>query len=287
MNTASDIQLVECPRDAMQGWAHMIDTTRKISYLKTLLKVGFHTIDFGSFVSPKAIPQMADTAEVYAAIEKDIAQNRLLAIIANERGAENALQHDRIEYLGFPFSVSPTFQRRNTNATIEEALVRVKNIQQLCIEKGRTLVVYLSMGFGNPYGDDYSEELVLQWAKDFAGMGVQIISLADTVGVATPDQVYGVTQHLVQYLPDTTIGVHLHASPDSRYEKLTAAFEAGCRRFDGAMKGFGGCPMAKDELVGNMDMETMIRFFKTKGIDTGIDEAALEEASRMAMETFV
>lgn len=286
MTNRKSVKIIECPRDAMQGWAHPIPTSTKIEYLNTLLEVGFDTIDFGSFVSPKAIPQMADTLEVYQAIQDKIQSNQLLAIIANERGASQAAALKNIKYLGFPFSISPTFQMRNTNATIEEAFERVKNIQRICSENQKELVVYLSMGFGNPYGDDYSTDLVIDWAQQLMKENISIISLADTVGIATAKEVYSTTKLLLEAISSVEVGVHLHASEDTRMEKLAAAFEAGCLRYDGAIKGFGGCPMAKDDLVGNMDTEWMVEFFKNKNIDTGINEEALQKASLLALQVF-
>ena len=271
----------------MQGWKSIISTEKKIEYLNTLLKVGFHTLDFGSYVSAKAIPQMADTAEVLKGLQLEGTNTKLLAIVANVRGAETALASQQISYLGFPFSVSETFQLRNTNSTIEESLVRVQEIQNLCVGKGTELVVYISMGFGNPYGDPYSNQLVYSWADKLAQMGINIISLADTVGLATPEQVYSVTEYVVKSLPGKTIGVHLHSSPFGWKEKLEAAVTAGCRRFDGALKGIGGCPMANDELVGNMSTEKMISFFMEKKLLAPINENALRESLRLASEIFI
>jgi len=280
------LHLVECPRDAMQGWKTLIPTERKIRYINALLKVGFDTIDFGSFVSPKAIPQMADTADVLDGLDLSGSRSRLLAIVANQRGAEEAVARDQISYLGFPLSVSETFQLRNTNSSIQESLTRVENIQNLCVKSGKTLVVYLSMGFGNPYGDPYDEEIVFSRANQLVAMDVGIISLADTVGLADAQQVYDITSYLVDSLPGTEWGVHLHSTAKNREEKLDAAYRAGCRRFDGALKGIGGCPMANDDLVGNMDTEAMIRFFEQQGLNTGLDLKALGEATRIAGEIF-
>jgi hydroxymethylglutaryl-CoA lyase len=279
------LHLVECPRDAMQGWKEWIPTEKKIQYINAILKVGFHTIDFGSFVSPKAIPQMSDTAEVLKGLDLSTS-SKLLAIIANERGAQDAAQYDEINYLGFPFSVSETFQQRNTNSSIEDALVRVEKIQEICLQSKKEFVVYLSMGFGNPYGDAWSEEIVFHWAKELVNRGIKILSLADTVGLATADQVGKITRHLIDALPNTTIGVHLHSTASNRIEKLDAAYQAGCRRFDGALKGIGGCPMANDDLVGNMDTEWVIQFFKEKEVDLNINESALAEALRLAENLF-
>jgi len=279
------IKLIECPRDAMQGWKKHIPAEQKIRYINSLLKVGFHSIDFGSFVSPKAIPQMADTATVLEGLDQG--NSGLLAIIANQRGAAEAVVFDRISYLGFPFSVSPTFQQRNTNASIEESLERVEEIQNLCIKTGKQLVVYLSMGFGNPYGDPWDEEIVFEWVNRLVAMDIGILSLADTIGIATPEQVYEMTSYLVESLPGTEIGVHLHSTAENWQQKLEAAVKAGCKRFDGALKGIGGCPMADDELVGNMNTEWMIDYFQQQGIETGIDTNALKESLAIAGEIFV
>jgi len=287
MNDTNKIKLVECPRDAMQGWAHFIPTNRKIAYINELLKVGFDTIDFGSFVSPKAIPQMADTNEVIRNIDISNTSTKLLAIIANERGAQDAVMYDSISYLGFPFSVSETFQKRNTNATIEESLERVEEIQNLCIKNKKELVVYISMGFGNPYGDVYNEEVVFEWVNKLVALDIGIISLADTVGLATAAQVKKVTQYLVDSLPGTEIGVHLHSTADNWKAKADAALQAGCLRFDGALKGIGGCPMAGNDLVGNMDTELMIPYFTELHLSKGLNIDALKNCSRMASEIFI
>jgi hydroxymethylglutaryl-CoA lyase len=277
--------LVECPRDAMQGWAAFIPTEKKIAYLNTLLQVGFHTLDFGSFVSPKAIPQMADTAAVLKGLRWNTA-TRLLAIIANVRGAEEAAAFDEITYLGFPFSVSETFQLRNTNSTIAQSLQRVEEIQRICVQRNKQLVIYISMGFGNPYGDAWSEAIVFDWINKITALGVQIISLADTVGLATPQQVFSVTSYVVQHLPQHQIGVHLHSTAENREAKIAAAWQAGCRRFDGAMKGIGGCPMANDELVGNIDTEWLISFLEQYEGLPNLDKTALVKSSNLANEIF-
>jgi hydroxymethylglutaryl-CoA lyase len=286
-NRKSQISLVECPRDAMQGWKHFIPTEKKIAYINALLKVGFDTIDFGSFVSPKAIPQMADTSEVIGNLEMGFTKSKLLAIVANERGATDAVVYDEITYLGFPFSVSETFQKRNTNSTIEESLSRVEEIQNLCIKNKKELVVYISMGFGNPYGDVYNEEIVFNRVDKLVEMDIKIISLADTVGLATAAQIKSVTKYLVDVLPEIEIGVHLHSTAINWIDKVDAALAAGCKRFDGALKGIGGCPMADDELVGNMDTELMIPYFKGKELLHNLDMDALTKCSRMASEIFI
>ncbi len=284
---SSQIKLIECPRDAMQGWPHFIPTQKKIEYINALLKVGFDTIDFGSFVSPKAIPQMADTGKVIGNLELGGSSSKLLAIIANERGATDAVVYDEISYLGFPFSVSETFQKRNTNSTIAESLSRVEEIQNLCIKNKKELVVYISMGFGNPYGDVYNETIVFESVNKLVAMDIKIISLADTVGLATKELVYGITKYLVDSLPETEIGVHLHSTATNWKEKIDAALLAGCKRFDGALKGIGGCPMADDELVGNMDTELMIPYFEEKDLLNNLNKDVLQSCSMLASEIFV
>ncbi len=284
-NQQKNIKLIECPRDAMQGWKTFIPTEKKIQYINTLLQVGFDTIDFGSFVSAKAIPQMADTKEVVRNLDLGTGKTKLLAIVANERGAEEAVVFDEITYLGFPFSVSETFQQRNTNSSISESLERVEVIQELCIKNKKQLVLYLSMGFGNPYGDQWSEEIVFEWAEKLVALDIEILSLADTVGLATAEQVKRMTAYLIQQLPKTEIGVHLHSTSFNWKEKLEAAYSAGCKRFDGALKGIGGCPMANDELVGNMDTEKMIRFFETE-TDLHLNKEALQKSLQLADELF-
>ncbi len=283
----STIKLVECPRDAMQGWKHFIPTEQKIRYINSLLKVGFDTIDFGSFVSPKAIPQMADTKDVIGKLELDSSKSKLLAIVANVRGGEEAVIYDEITYLGFPFSISPTFQMRNTNSTIEESLERVEGLQELCIKNKKQLVVYLSMGFGNPYGDEYNEDILLKWADEMVNRDITIISLADTVGVATPAQISFALNTLIPKYPSTTIGVHLHSTATNWKDKLEAAINAGCTRFDGALKGIGGCPMAQDDLVGNMNTELMISYVEQRNLLERLNQEALEESLQIAAEIFV
>lgn len=286
MSRKPTIDLVECPRDALQGWKEDIPNDLIIRYLNTLLRVGFHTLDFGSFVSAKAIPQMADTDEILYSLDLKGSKTKLLAIIANTRGAEEAAAHTNITYLGFPFSISDTFQLRNTNSTIEESLIRVEEIQEICEKNGKKLVIYISMAFGNPYGDPYSETIVFKWVEKMIRMGIETISLADTVGVATPEQVYEITRMLVSVLPNTEIGVHLHSRRHNWKEKIDAALKANCRRFDGAMKGIGGCPMANDDLVGNMNTELMVPYFEELHLLNGIDKVALSEASALANQIF-
>jgi hydroxymethylglutaryl-CoA lyase len=280
------IKLIECPRDAMQGWPHFIPTAKKIDYINCLLQVGFHTIDFGSFVSPRAIPQMADTKEVVRNLELRIGKTKLLAIVANERGAQDAIIYDEITYLGFPFSISETFQLRNTNSTIEQSIERVEEIQNLCVKNQKQLVIYLSMGFGNPYGDRYNENILLYWAGEMAQREIKIISLADTVGVATPQQIDFALNALIPQYPNIEFGVHLHSTIANRKAKLEAAANAGCKRFDGALKGIGGCPMAQDELVGNMDSVFMIDYFKEQQMLKTLNEDALSKSIQLASQIF-
>jgi len=284
MNNA--VKLVECPRDAMQGWHNFIPTQRKIEYINSLLKVGFDTIDFGSFVSPKAIPQMADTKEVINKLEIN-SNTKLLAIIANERGAKEAVVFDEITFLGFPFSISETFQQRNTNSSIEESLQRVEAIQSLCMQHNKQLVIYLSMAFGNPYGDEYNTEILLHWADQIVKRNINIISLADTVGVATPEQISVACKTMITKYPSIEFGVHLHSTINNRKEKLDAAFEEDCLRFDGALKGIGGCPMAQNELVGNMDSIFMIDYFMQKNLLQNINMEVLHESIKIANEIFI
>lgn len=281
------IKLIECPRDAMQGWPHQIPTEVKVRYINSLLNVGFDTIDFGSFVSPKAIPQMADTKDVLSKLDLSATSSKLLAIVANRRGAEDAVQFDAIRYLGFPFSISETFQQRNTNSSIEQSFNVVREIQELCLKNKKELVIYISMGFGNPYGDPYDETIVFKWVDVLIKEGINIISLADTVGLAQPEQIRRVTGYLVEELPGIEIGVHLHSTPANRNDKLLAALEAGCSRFDSAIKGIGGCPMAGDQLVGNIDTEGMIRFFADQQFPVQINKDALAESILLAGEVFV
>jgi hydroxymethylglutaryl-CoA lyase len=281
-----NIHIVECPRDAMQGWPHFIPTAQKIEYLNSLLQCGFNTLDFGSFVSPKAIPQLADTAEVLAALDLSNTNTKLLAIVANKKGAEQAAAFEQISFLGFPFSISETFQQRNTNASIEEALQRVEAIQKLCVETNKELVVYMSMGFGNPYGDAFSEEIIIDRTKQIAALGVKTIAIADTVGLATAETVKQIMSAIISALPNTNIGVHLHASAHTLVEKVEAALQAGCSRFDAALKGIGGCPMAGNELVGNIDTEAMLHYFESKNIRTSINKTALQKASSLAATIF-
>jgi hydroxymethylglutaryl-CoA lyase len=271
----------------MQGWETFIPTDKKIEYINSLLQVGFDTIDFGSFVSPKAIPQMADTKEVVRKLKVESSKSKLLAIVANVRGAKEAIACDEISYLGFPFSISPTFQLRNTNSTIEESVNRVEEIQNLCIKNNKELVVYLSMGFGNPYDDEYNEEILLKWAGEIIKKEIKIISLADTVGVASPEQISFALNTLIPKYKDAIIGVHLHSTPTDWQQKLEAAVDAGCKRFDGALKGIGGCPMAGNDLVGNMNMELMISYLEGKNLIGDLNKEALQKSLKLASDIFV
>jgi hydroxymethylglutaryl-CoA lyase len=290
MNSGIDlknkIKLVECPRDAMQGWPDFIPTEKKINYLNSLLQVGFDSLDFGSFVSPKAIPQMADSKVVVEKLVPGNSKTRLLAIVANVRGAAEAAAYGQIQDLGFPFSISDTFQKRNTHSSTQSSLMTVMDMLEICRQKDKRLVVYISMAFGNPYGDPWSGEIAVEWIHKLVKMGVSVISLADTVGLATTEQVYNLTQSVTSEFPEVETGVHLHSPRHSSADKLDAAYRAGCRRFDGALLGIGGCPMAGDALVGNMDTITMVDYFKQKNAVTGIDSGALEKSRLMADTLF-
>lgn len=280
------IKLIECPRDAMQGWKNFIPAKKKIEYINQLLKVGFDTIDFGSFVSPKAVPQMADTKEVIDQLIVSDTTTKLLAIIANARGAKEAAAFEKINFLGYPFSVSPTFQLRNANSTIEGSMERVKEIKNICDKNDKELVIYISMAFGNPYGDFYNEEMVLEWIEKLQSEGINIISLADTVGLADASQVASLVNKVISRFPGLETGVHLHSTSINWKQKIDAALQNGCKRFDGTLKGVGGCPFAEDELVGNMNTELMIPYFKQLGFLKNINEKELARASEMASAIF-
>ena len=280
------MKLIECPRDAMQGLPDFIPTATKTAYLNELLQVGFDTLDFGSFVSPKAIPQLRDTAEVLAGLDLSRSSTKLLAIVANLRGAETAAQHPEISYLGFPLSVSETFQRRNTNQTTAEALADVTAIHELCERGGKTLVAYLSMGFGNPYGDAWSPEVVTDFTRQLSALGVRIVALSDTVGASTAATITPLFSALIPAFPSIEFGAHLHTTPGSWREKVSAAYAAGCRRFDGAIGGIGGCPMAADELTGNMATENLLDFLAEKEVESGLDLEAFGRARAMATSVF-
>lgn len=280
------IKLIECPRDAMQGIKTFIPTARKVTYIQSLLRVGFDTIDFGSFVSPKAIPQMQDTAEVLAQLDLSQTRSKLLAIIANTQGAIAASQHQPIQYLGFPFSISENFQMRNTHKTIAESLITLQEILEIADKSNKEVVAYLSMGFGNPYGDPWSIEIVGEWTEKLSNMGVKILSLSDTVGSSTPDVIRYLFSHLIPKYPQIEFGAHLHTTPDKWFEKIDAAYNSGCRRFDGAIQGFGGCPMAKDVLTGNMPTEKLGSYFTSKKENTNISAMSFESAYNEASKLF-
>lgn len=280
------VKLIECPRDAMQGLATFIDTDTKATYINQLLQVGFDTIDFGSFVSPKAIPQMRDTAEVLAKLDLSGTTTKLLAIVANERGAAEACNHAAISYLGYPFSISETFQLRNTNATIEESLERTKAIQELCVAHGKTLVLYISMGFGNPYGDPWNVDIVQRWVDELTALDIRIFSLSDTIGCSNPHNIAYLFGNLIPTYPQVEFGAHLHTQTHNWREKIQAAWDNGCRRYDGAFRGFGGCPMAKDELTGNMAMENLVFFFDEVQAGLHINRSAFGKSLAMADVVF-
>lgn len=280
------MKLIECPRDAMQGLHDFIPTDLKAAYINLLLQVGFDTIDFGSFVSPKAIPQLRDTTEVLAKLVLSTTKTKLLAIVANLRGVQEAIKHKSINYLGFPFSISETFQQRNTNSSIKESLNTVEEMLNLCDQSNKTAVVYLSMGFGNPYGDEWNIEIVEKWADELVKRGVKILSLADTTGVSTPEKIKTILPPLIKKYNQTEIGIHLHSTPYTRLEKIEAAYKAGCVRFDSALKGFGGCPMAADDLTGNMATEDLIEFLQSNGEDLGLDMNKWQDAILFSSKIF-
>ncbi len=280
------MKIIECPRDAMQGIHEFIPTQKKIDYINTLLKVGFDTIDFGSFVSPKAIPQLKDTAEVLNGLDLSATNSKLLAIVANVRGAQDAVEFDEINYLGFPFSISETFQLRNTNSTIEESLIRVEEIQNLCIRNRKELVIYISMAFGNPYGDNWNSEVAIQWTNKLHQLGIKIIALADTVGVSTPESITYLFSKLIPRFTDIEFGAHLHSTAQTRNEKIRAAYTSGCKRFDVAIHGFGGCPMANDDLVGNLSTESLLAFMEEEKLIANLDSIQLLESYQLANSVF-
>jgi hydroxymethylglutaryl-CoA lyase len=284
---SNKVKIIECPRDAMQGIKTFIPTKKKIQYIQALLRVGFDTIDFGSFVSPKVIPQMQDTAEVLRNLDLSQTQSKLLAIVASSRGAEEASQHKAIDYLGFPFSISENFQMRNTHKTIAESVVALQEILEIAQNNNKEVVTYLSMGFGNPYGDPWNVDIVGEWSERLAQMGVKIISLSDTIGSSTPEIIDYLFSHLIPQYPHIEFGAHLHTTPDQWFEKLDAAYQAGCRRFDGAIQGFGGCPMAKDELVGNMPTEKILSYFTSKKVDANLNALSFESAYNEARKVFL
>lgn len=272
------MKIIECPRDAMQGIKQLIPTDLKVNYINSLLKVGFDTIDFGSFVSPKAIPQMHDTTDVLKRLDLSTTKSKLLAIIANTRGAQDACSFEEIRYLGFPFSISETFQQRNTNSSIAESLIRVEEIQNLCVQHKKELVVYISMAFGNPYGDDWNSDIVINWTKKLSELGVKIIALSDTIGVSNRENISYLFSNIIPEFKGVEIGAHLHSTKEKAQEKIDAAFKSGCQRFDVAIHGFGGCPMAKDDLTGNLATEDLEFYFKQHNMSLNLKEEALEKA---------
>ncbi|WP_417354246.1 hydroxymethylglutaryl-CoA lyase [Flavobacterium sp.] len=280
------VKIIECPRDAMQGIKEFIPTEKKVAYIQSLLRVGFDTIDFGSFVSPKAIPQMQDTAEVLAKLDLSATKSKLLAIIANTKGAELASVHPEIQYLGYPFSISENFQMRNTHKTIAESIVTLQEILNIADKSNKEVVAYLSMGFGNPYGDPWSVEIVWEWTEKLAAMGVKILSLSDTIGSSTPEVIDYLFSNLIPKYPEIEFGAHLHTTPDRWFEKVDAAYKAGCIRFDGAIQGFGGCPMAKDDLTGNMPTEKMLSYFTAEKVVTNLNSLSFESSYNEATKIF-
>lgn len=282
----AQVKLIECPRDAMQGIKEFIPTAKKAQYIQSLLRCGFDTIDFGSFVSPKAIPQMKDTADLLSRLDLSKTQSKLLAIVANTRGAQDASEFEEIDYLGYPFSISENFQMRNTHKTIAESVEVLQEILDIANSCNKEVVAYLSMGFGNPYGDPWNVEIVGEWTEKLAGMGVKILSLSDTVGTSSPDIIEYLFSNLIPKYPEVEFGAHLHTTPAKWHEKIDAAYKAGCRRFDGAIQGFGGCPMAKDELTGNMPSEKMLSYFNAAKADSNIKMTSFESSYNEASKIF-
>lgn len=280
------VKIIECPRDAMQGIRDFIPTDKKIDYIQSLLRVGFDTLDFGSFVSPKAIPQMADTAEVLSKLDLSQTTCKLLSIVANVRGAEEASAHPQIDYLGYPFSISENFQMRNTHATIAESIDVLKEILAIADQTNKEVVAYMSMGFGNPYGDPWNVDIVGEWTEKLSNMGVRILSLSDTVGSSSPEIIKYLFSNLIPQYPAIEFGAHLHTTPHTWHEKVDAAYKAGCRRFDGAIQGFGGCPMAKDELTGNMPTEKLLSYFTAQKVSTHTNSLSFESAYNEATKIF-
>jgi hydroxymethylglutaryl-CoA lyase len=280
------LKLIECPRDAMQGITEFIETEKKVSYINTLIEAGFHTIDAGSFVSPKAIPQMKDSAKVFQSLKTTNSNTKLLAIVANLRGAQDAVAFDEINYLGFPFSISETFQQRNANSSIDESLHRIEEIQNLCFKTNKELVIYISMAFGNPYNEPWNADLAIFWCKKLAQLDIKIMPLSDTIGVSNPENISYLFSNLIPEFTNVEFGAHLHSTPETALEKINAAYKSGCRRFDSAIHGFGGCPMAKDDLTGNLATETLISYFDDNKIKTNLNSSLLEKAYKMAWDIF-
>jgi len=281
------MKIIECPRDAMQGMSNFIPTYKKIEYINSLLKVGFHTIDMGSFVSPKAIPQLADTSNVLKSIDLSNTVSKLLVIVANERGANEAVNYEQISYLGFPFSISETFQKRNINSSIKDSLIRLENIQNLCVKNNKKLVTYFSMAFGNPYGDEWSAYIVAHWSEKLLNdFGIDILSLSDTIGSSNKKSIDWIFTKLIKEFPSVEFGAHLHTTPNTWKEKVSSAVLSGCNRFDGALLGKGGCPMAKDDLTGNMPTENIINYLYSIGVNLSLNKEALSDCTAIAKQIF-
>ncbi|TVR80990.1 MAG: hydroxymethylglutaryl-CoA lyase [Chitinophagaceae bacterium] len=280
------IKIIECPRDAMQGIKQYIPVADKVRYLQSLIEVGFDTLDCGSFVNPKAVPQMADTAKVLDSLDLDKSETEISVIVANVRGSQEAVKFSMVDILGFPFSVSETFQYRNTNASIEEAFLRIEAIQRLCVIHNKKMLIYISMGFGNPYGDPWEPEVVGDWVRKLKELGIKDFSIADTVGLADKESIKYIFSYLTKEFEDLNFSAHFHTSPDNWREKIEAAHQSGCQIFEGAIKGFGGCPMAKDELVGNMPTENIIEYFHEKDIPLNLSRQALEKAISLSLDIF-
>lgn len=280
------MKIIECPRDAMQGIKQLIPTDIKASYINSLLQIGFDTIDFGSFVSPKAIPQMHDTADVLKKLNLVNAKSKLLAIVANSRGAQDACAFEEISYLGFPFSISETFQQRNANSSIAESLVRVEEIQNLCVKHNKKLVVYISMAFGNPYGDKWNSDIVIEWTRKLSQLGIKIIALSDTIGVSNKENITYLFSNIIPEFKGVEIGAHLHSTKESALEKIDAAYKSGCQRFDVAIHGFGGCPMAKDDLTGNLATEDLEFYFETNKLELKLNKELLQQSYNKSWEVF-
>jgi len=281
-----NVKIIECPRDAMQGVRDWIPTKEKAQFIQSLLDCGFNTIDFGSFVSPKAIPQMKDTSELLSLLDLSSTESQLLAIVANIRGAKDAVMYHQIDYLGYPFSISENFQMRNTHKTINQSIETLKEILNLADSKNKKVVAYLSMGFGNPYGDPWSVDIVGEWTEKLSKMGVNILSLSDTVGSSSPDIITYLFSELIIKYPSIEFGAHLHTTTTKWKEKISAAYLAGCRRFDGAIQGFGGCPMAKDDLTGNMPTEKILSYFAAEKVNTNVNSISFENAYKEASKIF-
>ncbi|MDO3695672.1 hydroxymethylglutaryl-CoA lyase [Wenyingzhuangia sp. chi5] len=286
MISQKEVKLIECPRDAMQGIKEFISTDLKAKYINAILQCGFDTVDFGSFVSPKAIPQMADTAQVLGKLDLSNTKSKLLAIVANARGATDACAFEEITYLGYPFSISEIFQVRNTNKTIEESFMELQQIMEIAQKHNKHVVTYLSMGFGNPYGDPWNVEIVGKWVEKLSAIGVNILSLSDTVGSSTPEVIRYLYTHLIPAYPKVEFGAHLHTTPNKWHEKMDAAYKSGCFRFDGAIKGYGGCPMATDALTGNMPTEKMLSYFTQQQVNTGVNSLRFESTYNVALQVF-